>query len=75
MERREAIQRSLNDRSAGAPKAKADKSALRAAIQSYRQDRQLRLKKQKRRVARELGSESYRRMVSRFDEVFSAYLG
>jgi hypothetical protein len=51
-----------------------DKAAVRDAIHSFKLDRQTRLKKQKRRVGRELSSESYRRMVGRFDEVFRAYL-
>lgn len=51
-----------------------DKKVLREAMNSFKQDRQHRLKKQRRRVGRELSSESYRKMVVRFDEVFSAYL-
>ncbi|CAB9498982.1 tubulin complex component 2 [Seminavis robusta] len=74
VERREAIQRSLNDRGSGGTKHPVDKSAVREALSSFKQDRQVRLKKQKRRVGRELASESYRRMVGRFEEVFSAYL-
>lgn len=73
-ERRKAIQRSLNDRGSGGSKAPVDKTAVRDAIHCFKQDRQTRLKKQKRRVGRELSSESYRRMVGRFEEVFSAYL-
>jgi len=64
----------LNDRGGGGSKEPVDKTALREAMHSFKQDRQTRLKKQKRRVGRELSSESYRRMVSRFDEVYSAYL-
>lgn len=73
-ERRKAIQRTLNDRGSGGSKAPVDKAAVRDAIHSFKQDRETRLKKQKRRVGRELSSESYRRMVGRFEEVFSAYL-
>jgi hypothetical protein len=72
-ERRNAIQRSLNDRG-GAGRGPVDKKDLREAIHAFKQERHARVKKQKRRVGRELSSESYRRMVARFEEVFSAYL-
>lgn len=72
-ERRSAIQRSLNDRGGGT-RAATDKNTLRAAMNAFKEERHNRVKKQKRRVGRELSSDSYRRMVARFDEVFSVYL-
>ena len=64
----------MNERGGGGATKPVDKKVLREAMHSFKQDRQTRLKKQKRRVGRELASESYRKMVARFDEVFSAYL-
>jgi len=64
----------LNERGGAGASKPVDKKVLRENIQSFRQDRQTRLRKQKKRVGRELKSESYQKMVQRFDEVFSAYL-
>jgi hypothetical protein len=68
IEKRRAVQRSLNDR--GATKAAVDKKALRRALVHSREEREAHVQRQTRRVAREVSSESYRMMVSRFDEVF-----
>ena len=70
-QKRVAIQRNLNERDAS---QKADKKALRRAILSTREERNALLQRQTRRVGREVSSESYRRMVSRFEEVFNADL-
>jgi hypothetical protein len=65
------IQRNLNERSASHA---VDKKALRRAILSTREEREALRMRQTRRVGREVASESYQKMVSRFDEVFSADL-
>lgn len=51
-----------------------DKKALRQALVSSRDEREILVQRQTRRVGREVSSESYKRMIARFDEVFSADL-
>jgi len=68
-EKRGAIQRNLNER--GPTAGQLDKRALRQAFSATREERQMILNRQTRRVGREVYSESYQRMVQRFDEVFN----
>ena len=51
-----------------------DKKRTAKALASLREERQSVLNRQTRRVGREVSSESYKRMVMRFDEVFNADL-
>ena len=68
-EKRRRVQENLNDR--GVSK---EKRALRRALTASREERVMHVQKQNRKVGREVSSESYIRMVERFDEVFSADL-
>jgi hypothetical protein len=47
---------------------------LQETMQTARLERQHRVQRQTVRVEREVGSESYQRMIARFDEVFSENL-
>lgn len=47
---------------------------MRRALISTRQEREALIHRQTRRVGREVTSDSYQRMVQRFDEVFTADL-
>lgn len=71
-EKRSAIQRNLND-PANTRRAPS-KKALRKAMLTQNEERLVRMQKQAARVERELANESYTRMISRFDEVFSENL-
>ena len=66
------MQRNLNDR--GASRLAMDKKALRRSLASSREEREEHMNRQTRRVGREVSSESYMRMVARFEEVFIADL-
>jgi hypothetical protein len=70
-EKRGAIQKHLNERSAGRP---VDKESLRKNLIANREEREAQLLLQTQRVGREIASDSYKRMVTRFDEVFNADL-
>jgi hypothetical protein len=48
-----------------------DKKQLRQALTSIKAERDLLYHRQTRRVGREVASESYKRMIHRFEEVFS----
>ena len=71
-QKRGTIHRNLNER--GASQIALDKKALRRALITAREERDGVIMRQTRRVGREVSSESYKRMVSRFDEVFNADL-
>lgn len=66
------VQRNLNER--GTSQSQLDKRALRKAFASAKEERQTVQNRQTRRVGREVQSESYQRMVQRFDEVFTENL-
>jgi hypothetical protein len=67
-EKRGVVQRNLNERSLS--QGQLDKRALRKALASTKEERQIIQNRQIRRVGREVNSDSYQRMVRRFDEVF-----
>ena len=69
-EKRGVVQRNLNERGSTAP-GQANKRALRQALSATREERQTILSRQTRRVGREVNSDSYQRMIRRFNEVFS----
>ena len=71
-EKRSTIQRNLNDPSN--TKQVPSKKALRKAMATENEERSLRMQKQAARVERELGNESYKRMIARFDQVFDENL-
>eukprot|EP00934_Nitzschia_sp_Nitz4_P005716 Nitzschia sp. Nitz4//scaffold61_size107673//88660//92289//NITZ4_004251-RA/size107673-augustus-gene-0.118-mRNA-1//1//CDS//3329555758//5706//frame0 len=68
-EKRGVVQRNLNER--GTSLVARDKRALKLSFDSARDERQAINHRQIRRVGREVNSESYQRMVGRFDEVFT----
>lgn len=68
-EKRGVVQRNLNER--GLTQSQSDKRALRKALASTKEERQTIHQRQIRRVGREVKSDSYKRMVRRFDEVFT----
>lgn len=72
-EKRGAVQRNLNERGS-LPAAALDKKKLRRALESVKEERLMLHHRQTRRVGREVCSESYKKMVHRFEEVFSADL-
>ena len=51
-----------------------DQNKLRRALVSVKEERAILLQRQTRRVGREICSDSYKKMVRRFDEVFSTDL-
>eukprot|EP00980_Cylindrotheca_fusiformis_P011700 scaffold2783_cov129-Cylindrotheca_fusiformis.AAC.1 len=71
-EKRVAVQRNLNERDFG--KSTGKKKTIRGALMSTRQEREALIRRQTRRVGREVISDSYQNMVKRFDEVFTADL-
>ena len=71
-ERRGAIQRSLNER--GTSQFARGKRNLHRNLVSLKEERANSLYRQTRKVGREVSSDSYKRMVSRFDQVFNADL-
>ena len=70
--KRSIIQRNLNDPTStrGAP----SKKVIRKAMTTQNEERTLRMQKQAARVEGELAEESYKRMISRYDEVFTENL-
>ena len=68
-EKRGVVQRNLNER--GSSQAQLDRRKLRKALQSTEEERRTIHDRQTRRVGREVNSDSYQRMVHRFDEVFN----
>lgn len=72
MEKRGIVQRNLNDRGTSS-KTLAEKQ-LNRTLAALRDEREAVHQRQTRRVGREICSESYRRMIQRFDEVFTADL-
>ncbi|KAG7346153.1 Spc97 / Spc98 family protein [Nitzschia inconspicua] len=72
-EKRGAVQRNLNERGS-LPAAARDTKKLRRALDSTKEERLMLHQRQTRRVGREVCSESYKRMIHRFEEVFSADL-
>jgi hypothetical protein len=67
------VQRNLNERVASQSIAK-DKKKLRRSLLLVKEERDILQQRQTRRVGREICSESYKRMICRFEEVFSADL-
>jgi hypothetical protein len=63
----------LNDRGSLAATA-LDKKRLLRALDSVKEERMMLHQRQSRRVGREVCSESYKKMVRRFEEVFNADL-
>jgi gamma-tubulin complex component 2 len=73
-EKRGAVQRNLNQRVFSKSSTAPDKKKLRRALMSVKEERDILHQRQTRRVGREICSESYKRMIRRFEEVFSADL-
>lgn len=67
------MQRNLNDRVSSQSPSR-DKKKLRRSLLLVKEERDILLQRQTRRVGREICSESYKRMIDRFEEVFSADL-
>ena len=67
------MQRNLNERIPSHSPSR-DQKRLRKSLNLVKEERDILLQRQTRRVGREICSESYKRMISRFDEVFSADL-
>merc|ERR1711865_88674 len=72
-EKRGAVQRILNDRRFAHSSA-PDKKKLRRALMSLKEERDILQQRQTRRVGREICSDSYKRMIRRFEEVFNTDL-
>lgn len=72
-EKHKVVQRTLNDRR-GSRRFSVDQKALQKTIQNSRTERRERIQRQTARVEHEIKGESYPRMISRFDEVFSKNL-
>jgi gamma-tubulin complex component 2 len=68
-EKQKVVQRNLNER--GGPRAAVSRKQLKEKITNDRTERQLRVQTQTARVERELSGDSYQKMITRFDEVFS----
>jgi gamma-tubulin complex component 2 len=68
-EKQKIIQRNLNDR--GGPRVAVSRKQLKESMQNDRDERQRRVQEQTARVERELSGDSYQKMITRFDEVFS----
>lgn len=64
------MQKNLNERG-NLPQSAVDKRALRRALASMKEEREAVNQRQTRRVGREVISDSYKRMVQRFDDVFN----
>lgn len=67
------MQRNLNERVSSHSPSR-DQKRLRKTLLLVKEERDILLQRQTRRVGREICSESYKRMIGRFDEVFSADL-
>jgi gamma-tubulin complex component 2 len=67
------VQHHLNSRVSNSS-TKASAKQLRETLQRRQQERRERVQRQSARVEREVSGEAYRRMVTRFDEVFTKHL-
>jgi hypothetical protein len=67
------VQRNLNERGT-LQTAALDKKKLRKVLAAVKEERETIHQRQTRRVGREVCSESYKRMICRFEEVFTADL-
>ena len=67
------MQRKINERIAS-QSIPRDKKKLQKSLLLVKEERDILLQRQTRRVGREICSESYMRMISRFEEVFGADL-
>jgi hypothetical protein len=67
------VQRNLNERGTLQTTA-LDKKKLRMVLTAVKEERQILHQRQTRRVGREVCSESFKRMIHRFEEVFTADL-
>jgi len=67
------VQSTLNDRG-GARSSKQSAKLLQDSLKHAQTERLKRVRRQGARVEREVSSESYQRMVTRFEEVFSGNL-
>jgi gamma-tubulin complex component 2 len=72
-EKQKVVQRTLNDRR-DSRRFLVDQKTLQKTIQNSRMERRERIQRQTARVEHEINGESYPRMISRFDEVFSKNL-
>ena len=69
------VQHNLNTRAGGRTRSsKVSAKYLKESLQHVRAERQKRVGRQATRVNREVSGESYQRMVTRFEEVFSKNL-
>jgi len=73
VEKRDAVQRNLNERLTSQPMAR-DRNKMRRSLMSVKEERDILLQRQTRRVGREICGESYKKMIQRFEEVFNADL-
>mmetsp|Transcript_53743 Transcript_53743/g.60077 ORF Transcript_53743/g.60077 Transcript_53743/m.60077 type:complete len:203 (-) Transcript_53743:235-843(-) len=73
-EKRGAVQRNLNERASLLSSTAPDKKKIRRTLMSMKEERDILRQRQTRRVGREICSESYKRMIRRFEEVFNADL-
>ena len=69
-EKQKVVQKNLNKRR-DSKRYSMDRKALHKSMQSSQLERKQRIQRQTARVEREIMGESYPRMISRFDEVFS----
>jgi gamma-tubulin complex component 2 len=69
-EKQKVAQRNLNDRR-GSMRLSVDRKVLEKSMLSSRLERKKRIHRQTGRVEREISGESYPRMISRYDQVFS----
>jgi len=69
IEKQKLVQRGLNDR--GGLRPAMSRNLLRENIERDRAERQRRVEQQVARVEREVSSDSYQKMIVRFEEVFS----
>jgi hypothetical protein len=72
-EMQNVVQRNLNERG-GAKSSGVSAKYLRESIKHTRAERIKRVQRQTARVKREVSSESYQRMITRFEQVFSENL-
>lgn len=72
-EKQKVVQRTLNDRR-DSRRFLVDQKTLQKTIQNSRMERKERIQRQTARVEHEIKGESYPRMISRFEEVFSKNL-
>ena len=70
-EKRRTIQRNLNDRGGNLRRISVSQKMMEEALVKDMTERKERVKQQAARVSRETTSDSYQRMIGRFEEVFS----